>query len=387
MESVPAPKMKILIVGAGIGGLTLAAFLEGSNIEYEIVEKVSDWTHQGYSLSIWNNGRNILKKLGLADIFDACGKRIQMYYIYDGKGKLLRKYSLKHFYSDYGMALTLTSRKDLHDWLMGKVDASKITMNVSVNGITKSGGKMNVDFTNGRSKQYDLVVGADGIHSKVRDLVFKEYIVHSSKWRVWYMWVDNKYRSEAAVTEYIEPGEFISLFDSGENTLAIIVAEHHNVLWDDPHGRIERLKKSFVDETALVPQMFESLKDVDINPADLLRVHLKTWTKDEVVLLGDAAHGFGPYAGIGGSMALEDGYVLAGELMRVSDTYSLPTALKNYEEQRRKRTGIARRLSAKMRVWAVIKSKVLRKLVNLVVPFVPERVLVNDYYALLKEEI
>ena len=68
--------MKILIVGAGIGGLTLAAFLRDSNIEYDIVEKAPDWSHQGYSLSLWNNGRNILRKLDLAEKFDSCGTRI-----------------------------------------------------------------------------------------------------------------------------------------------------------------------------------------------------------------------------------------------------------------------------------------------------------------------
>ena len=57
--------MKILIVGAGIGGLALAAFLNDSNVEYEIVEKSSDWNHQGYSIGLWNNARHILSKLNL----------------------------------------------------------------------------------------------------------------------------------------------------------------------------------------------------------------------------------------------------------------------------------------------------------------------------------
>lgn len=379
--------MKILIVGAGIGGLSLAAFLSEMGIEYEIVEKCADWKHQGYSISIWNNGRHILKKLGLADIFDRSGKRIQNYYIFDGKGKILRTYCLKDFYASYGIALTLISRGDLHDWLMSKVDSSKLTMNMSVETITQSEDKVSVVFTDGKTKEYDLVVGADGIHSRVRNLVFEKDIIGASKWRVWYMWIDNKYRTEASVTEYIEPAEFISLFDSGDKTLAIIATLSNNTIWDDPKGRIERLKKAFKDESVLVPQIFETLKDEDINPADLIHIHLKKWVNNRVILLGDAAHGFEPYGGLGGSMALEDGYVLAGELMQVSQQYPLSKALQNYEIKRKKRVKIAWTLTHKMRVWALIRSRFLRKIINLFVPFFPEKYFVKDYNALMKEEI
>jgi 2-polyprenyl-6-methoxyphenol hydroxylase-like FAD-dependent oxidoreductase len=379
--------MKVLIVGAGIGGLSLAAFLNNEGIEYEIVEKSADWKHQGYSLSIWNNGRHILAKLGLAEIFDKSGKRIQNYYIYDGKGKIIRTYRLEDFYATYGIALTLINRGDLHDWLMSKIDNSKVTMNMSVESIIQMPDKTKVVFTDGSIKEYDLVVGADGIHSKIRNLVFQKDITKVSKWRVWYMWIDNKYRSEAAVTEYIEPAEFISIFDSGDKTLAIIAALSDNVIWDDPKGRIERLKQSFKDETTLVPQIFETLKDEEINPADLIHIRLKTWVNNRVVLLGDAAHGFEPHAGIGGSMALEDGYVLAGELMQVSEKYPLSVALRNYEIKRKKRVEIAWKLTHKMKAWALIRSKFIRRIVNFFIPYFPEWYFVKDYHALMKEEI
>ncbi len=67
-----------------------------------------------------------------------------------------------------------------------------------------------------------------------------------------------------------------------------------------------------------------------------MHINLKNWYKGRVVLLGDAAHGFEPYGGIGGSMALEDGYILASELMQVSREYALSQALKNYETKRKK---------------------------------------------------
>lgn len=379
--------MKILIVGAGIGGLTLAAFLSDSGIEYEIAERSPDWSNQGYSLSLWNNGRNILRKLGLAEIFDGSGTRIKHYYVYDGKGRLLRKYDLAHFYAEYGLALNLIKRKDLHDWLFSKIDETRVTMGLSVESITQDPDKATVLFTDGRSKQYDLVVGADGIHSKVRDICFHDKVMTRAKWRVWWMWVDNKFKTESSVTQYIEPGEFVSLFDSGDKTLAIIASLSKGVAWDDPRGRIERLKRSFKDETLIVPEMFESLRDEEINPADLVHIRLKSLVRDRVVLIGDAAHGFEPHAGIGGSMALEDGYVLAAELMKVTGSYPLDRALKNYETVRKARVTKARRLTAKMEAWGQIRSRLLRRLVNIFIPYFPKTLIVKDYDALLREEI
>ncbi len=379
--------MKILIVGAGIGGLSLAGFLNYSDIEYDIIEKAPDWNHRGYSIALWNNGRNILKKLGLEGEFDTHGQPIHAYHMYTGDGKFLRKVDLNHFYSGYGMALKMVSRSQLHDWLMSKVDEKKIAMSTTVVSILQEGGKNKVVFSDGRMDYYDLVVGADGIHSKVRDLTFHDHVLAKSKMRLWYMWVDNKFKTEASISEYMAAGEFIMLFDTGERTLGVIVAEHHNVVWDDVKGRIERLKKSFKDETQLVPGMFENLKDEDIVPSDLLQVKLKKWHTDNVVLIGDAAHGFGPWAGLGGGMALEDSYILAGELMKISPEYSLDAALKFYNRVRQKRVRRSLSLTHKMGDWAVVRSKVLRKLFDAIVPYFPSRYLVRDFEALLDEEI
>src|SRR5690348_6614057 len=138
--------MRVLIVGGGIAGLTLAAFLERSAIDYEIVEKSPSWDIPGFSLGMWSNGRHILQKLGLADRYDREGVRIAKYRIYTGTGRLLREYNLKDFYVRYGTAYTHIRRAHLHDWLLSKISSIKVFLGDSVLDIKDIGDKVSVTF-------------------------------------------------------------------------------------------------------------------------------------------------------------------------------------------------------------------------------------------------
>jgi 2-polyprenyl-6-methoxyphenol hydroxylase-like FAD-dependent oxidoreductase len=364
--------MKILIVGAGIGGLTLANFLKESSIEFDIIDKAKDWSALGYSIGLWNNGRNILEKLGLSDVFDKHGNRARYYQICDGKGKVLRRYDLSEFYSEYALAYTHISRDLLHTILLERLGKEKISMGTTIDTLNL--------------EKYDLIVGADGIHSKVREKYFGTAFEKFDNWRVWYAWIDAKFKQNNTVTEYIEAGEFIGVFDVGDKALAVLIAPAEHSVWDDVKGRVQRLKGTFKDE-ALFSDVIGNLKDEDIVPTDLSHVEMKDYVCDKAVLLGDAAHGFEPHAGLGASMAMEDGYVLAGELMKVTSEYPLTKALRKYQTVRRKRVRLARKLTNRMRAWAFIKSKLLRQIVNFFVPYIPQSFFTKTYHELLREEI
>src|SRR3989344_2845045 len=117
--------MRILIVGAGVAGLTLASFLRDTEIEYDIVEKVPDWSKQGYLIGIWDSGRDILRKLGLAAVFDKTGAKAHHVSIRTGGGVLVRDIDLSRFYSSYGSAARLLARSDVHAWLLERADSSR----------------------------------------------------------------------------------------------------------------------------------------------------------------------------------------------------------------------------------------------------------------------
>ncbi|MEN9613998.1 MAG: FAD-dependent urate hydroxylase [Candidatus Parcubacteria bacterium] len=378
--------MKILIVGAGIGGLTLAAFLKESSIEYDIVEKANNWNTQGFSIGLWNNGRHILAKLGILDRLEKEGTHIKRYQVRNGKGDLIREYDFFKLYAKYGLSYTQINRAFLHSWLLELVGKENIQLGVQVNSLKDVGHGVEVVLSNGQTHTYDLVVGADGIHSKIRGMIFGSELEKFDNWRVWYAWVDNQFKDEATVTEYVEPGEFIGIFDSCGKTLAVLIAPVEHTVWDDVKGRLGRLSETFKHEVRL-DGFLKGLKDEDVMPTDLSRVTLKKFVKGRVVLAGDAAHGFEPNAGLGASMAMEDGYVLAAELMKVSGTYTIKKAIDRYQDLRRKRVKVARSSTSRMRSWSFIGPRWLRKTVDFFLPFVPQPLFTSQYLKLMKEEI
>lgn len=378
--------MKILIVGGGIGGLTLGAFLQDTAVDFEIVEKAKE-PQGGFMLVMWDNARDILKKLGLADEFDAHGTPIHHYVIKDGKGRLLRDYNLKDFNVAYGGGMMLIVRKELCEWLTSKIDPKKITRGVTVLQVEEKTEGVEVTFSTGETKHYDAVVGADGVHSHIREDLFKKHVESYENWRSWWLWIDRDMSMPATVTEYTEPKEHAVIFSAGSRALAILTAPMNHTVWDTPEGRIERLRTLFKDETAILPELFTQKQDADLLPGDLVQVSMHHWVKGRVALLGDAAHCFGPHSGLGGSMAMEDAYVLAAQLLKVSEAKEIPEAFKRYERIRRPRIRAAKRLNARMRFYRLIKTRLGETVANIVVRYYPESFMVGQYARLLREEV
>ncbi len=377
--------MKILIVGGGIGGLALAGYLRDSNFDYQIIEKHQDWKHEGYSLGLWGNARLMLKKLDLADEFDEYARPFHFLDIRDGTGKMLKHYNLSKFNCETGMAFAHMRRSDLHELLLSRVDESHIKKGVTIVSIQKDiSEKLQVVLSDGSSELYDLVVGADGIHSKVREVLFAPHVEEYSNWRVWWLWSERNTASLSTATEYLEPGMFAMVFDEIDKVLVILATRCDHTLWDDAEGRVERLKKILLNHHISIPLALDKIKSEEILPTDLAVVKLKRWTLKNAVLIGDAAHALEPFSGMGASMALEDAYVLAAQLIQLP--HDLSKALIKYEHIRYARIKKVQKLTSRMRGWMVIESPIVRKIINYFIPIIPESIFVNSYMDLLKKE-
>lgn len=380
--------LKILIVGAGLGGLALAGFLDNCEIEYSIIEKCPEWRHEGFALGLWNNGRHILRKLGLAHWVDENEIAFQSVVVCDGKGNKLRSYNLAHFYAEFGMAYSHIRRADLHHWLLGRA-ARSVRMGISLTSLHEHEDAVRVQLSDGTEERFDLVVGADGVHSTVRSCCFQRALEWYTDWRAWYVWVDRSFARPRVVSQYVAPHECIAVFDEGDKALVVLIAKADHAIWDDAQLRVDRLKLLFKEEPALIPQCLSKAVAEEICPTDLIEISLKHWHTPRVVLLGDAAHGFEPFGGLGGSMALEDAYVLAAQLSKMSkgDRKELSLALDRYETIRKRRVQDARKLTRRMQCWATIESPFWREVVNQLAPIVPESWITKGYFAFMRHEM
>ncbi|MBV8162023.1 MAG: FAD-dependent monooxygenase, partial [Acidimicrobiia bacterium] len=166
---------RVLVVGGGVGGLTLAIALRNRAIEVDLVEQADSWPALGAGLSIQPNGTRILRRLGLDVGVVNRGRVLDRWVFADQRGDLLCEIDLPSLWGDVGPFVGI-ARAALQDALVECVDGVSCRLGTTVASIVDTGAKVDVTFTDGSSGAYDLVVGADGIHSSVRTLTFGEVV-------------------------------------------------------------------------------------------------------------------------------------------------------------------------------------------------------------------
>lgn len=378
--------MRTLIVGAGISGLTLACFLKRhEGFEVDIIDKCSDWAHLGFTLGIWDVGRRVLSKLDLDKNFDRLGRRIHTMRITDRDNKhVINMNHFEDFYKQYESAYTHISRKDLHDLLVAE-SGMNINMCSSPKTISQTKDIVTVEFNDGMVKEYDLVVGADGLHSKVRELIFPRSKIQYTGNRVWFAWVNSKFVQRNTVTEMIYEKTFFNLFDDPTSGCAVLMAKEKPLKFDEVETRIKRLRKHFKGFASPVPEIISTTPPENFTPTDIAYVDSDDWVRNRVVLIGDAAHAMEQYGGIGASMGMEDAYVLSDELIQVGKN-SVAKALRRYTNRRLPRIEIARRQTRNNYWWMTFKFPGVMFIRKHLARLIPIKHFTKGYATLLETE-
>jgi 2-polyprenyl-6-methoxyphenol hydroxylase-like FAD-dependent oxidoreductase len=299
----------------------------------------------------------------------------------------MRLYSFDEFRKKYGMGRVQVHRKDLHEQLMHAASGTKIRLGTTVESITETEDKIKVQFSDKTEGEYDLVIGADGVKSRVRDLVFGSGFVHFADWRAFFFWTSQRPEIPQGVFEMIEHGAFCGIFaEMGNQSLVVLAIPAEHATFDNPEDRLLRLQQYFKDFSWQLPEIMKPLKAEDLLPTDIAFVIMDQWVKGRVALIGDAAHAMEPFAGMGSSMALEDAYVLADELSK-TDSANIPQALLRYQERMRKRIEIARRQTRSIWWWTKIQSRIICTLRNLLMPYFPIKHFTKGYDYLLNRDV
>ncbi len=343
---------KVLIVGGGIGGLSLGIALRRGGIEADIVELQKEYNVYGVGIIQQANALRALDALGVADEAIRRGSPYGLVRMCAPTGFQFGEAGtppLGRFPSHNGI-----SRKILHDVLYEAAVANGVhfRMGLTVSEIENEGALVNVKFTDGMEGQYKLVVGADGIHSKVRGLVFGEQkptYIGSSVWRYAFP------RHPNLDTGYIFFGRKakVGLIPMTADTMYMFVVSAEGD--DNPHFYTHELIPRLKAHLAGFPvQMIRDVVEQITDPKGVIYRPLETlmmpapWYKNRVVLLGDAVHATIPQLGSGAALAIEDAVVLA-ELLQTDDR--LETILEHYMQRRYNRCNMVVEASNTLAQW------------------------------------
>lgn len=339
--------------------MTLAALLRRQGKAPVVIDRRPDDADLGYALALWPHGSRVLHALGVHEAFVAESEPMLRYTLRDGRGRLIFSSEMPESIKRFG-TLGCISRPDFIGLLGRALDGVEVRDGISLDTLSQASSAIDVRLTDGAEASFDLVIGADGIHSRVRGLLFGRLPERDTGWGCFVWWGDSRLAAEGETTERVGAGSFLGTYPCRER-LCIIAGAPIDVLQpDDPDGRTERLEALLAPYEIPVRDLLASLPG-DADPLFLWRmadVRAPRWVEGRVALVGDAAAAFLPTAGIGASMALESAAVLADELSRADSTY-LTNALDLYVKRRRGRVEAAQDQSRRLARVMFLRSRPL----------------------------
>jgi 2-polyprenyl-6-methoxyphenol hydroxylase-like FAD-dependent oxidoreductase len=338
-----ASVQNVLVVGGGIGGLVGALALRQRGIAVEIVEVNPKWDVYGVGIIVQANALRALAAVGLADRVLAAGSGISGLRFHDSDGNVLHDVPQPPLAGpEYPPSCALT-RPRLHAILQETVrDAgAQVRLGVTVAQIEQTGEAAEVTFTDGTAGRYDLVVGADGLRSSVRELVFgREPQPAFVGQMVWRCNVPRPPEVEQMQMFFGKSGNKAGFVPLAPDLMYIFLTEKPR-----PGAQLRipeaQLAEAFRLRLAEFGGPVAAVRDRDItDPAQIVYRPFEDillpapWHRGRVVLIGDAVHAMSAHVAQGAAMAIEDAVVLAEEL---AARPALAEALQGYTERRYER--------------------------------------------------
>jgi 2-polyprenyl-6-methoxyphenol hydroxylase-like FAD-dependent oxidoreductase len=316
--------MRVGIVGGGLAGLSLAGLLEQAGCEYTVIEQASEWQRLGYGIGLWSDGIQVLNELGVDDTAYEYGEPLDSVAVRSPGGKKLTEYV---FAVEGRTPFIVIHRADVHKALRDAVPTEHICMDATPTTITEHGEKVVVTLQNGEEEQFDVLVGADGVHSTVRDQCFDGNHVRNTNIHVWSFWEPDGIDVPDTTTSMWSPGtEVLATSINGRGLINI--ATHRK-----PEASTDQLLERTAEEMGwILPDAVAAVDEDKLFHDTITAVKPFDWTSNRVVLVGDAAHAVDPISGMGASLALQDASALATAIT-ANET---PTAiLDTYTDERR----------------------------------------------------
>jgi FAD-dependent urate hydroxylase len=344
----PAPQwpLRVLVVGAGVGGLSVARGLLRDGHDVTVFEQRPEVRAGGGAVTIWSNGETVLRQLGVD--MEGAGQELSTVRVMTSTGRPMTTLDLAAIVSRMGAPVRMVPRRVVLARLLEGFPAERIRCGKSVVGVTDGSRGVRLDFADGSSVDGDLVIGADGLHSKVRDIVGAQHAEPTG----WCSWQG-----------------LATLPDGADRRVAFVIVGRHGNLglwpaggsevqwWFDlpwspgfvrPERPIEVIRANFTGWSELVDEVLATLTDEHLarSPYPHFRHPVPGPGRGAVTLLGDAAHTMPPTLAQGTNQALLDTMVLCKAISGIRDGDDVSGALRWYEKTRRHRVAAVSRVAS-----------------------------------------
>jgi FAD-dependent urate hydroxylase len=329
-------RRRVLVVGGGIAGLALAPMLARTGIAVEVIEREPAWRHAGTGIYLPGNAVRALRVLGLEPEVASRAVEIARQRFRDHRGRLLFEVDVAELWAAVGPCLAV-HRAELHALLREAAGDVPIRIGLAVERLAQRDGIVSVEFSDGTSGEYDLVVGADGIHSAVRRLTFGPTAVPRPVGQVGWRFLAPRPAEVSTWSVMLGRGTaLLTLPLPGDRLYCycdVVSAHDDDTPERGPAERLSELFAEFAEPAATLLGALEAAAEIHVSTIE--EVALDRWVDGRVVLIGDAAHATSPNMAQGAAMALEDALVLADCLRRIP---AIPDAIATFQARRRPRT-------------------------------------------------
>jgi 2-polyprenyl-6-methoxyphenol hydroxylase-like FAD-dependent oxidoreductase len=337
--------MTTLIVGGGIGGLSLARELARRGLPATVLEKTPELMPIGAGIIMNPNAMRVLERNGLADEVRRESWPYLLRETCDQHGHTLALRDYRPLYDAEKLSRgALVHRAHLLEVLLRSVPPEAIRFGTVLNDIEILPDRVRIMTDSGETLEADLLVGADGIRSEVRRRLFGDVRPLYMGYRSHRFVVDNTARIDHFM-DFLGRGQRIGLVPISKSRLYVWTTFNSPGERPPAFAGIEEFRRCFAQFTdARVKRVFAALASLDeVITTDVEEIRMRRWIGERAALLGDAAHAMTPNIGQGAGMAMEDAAVLAEALAGAPG--DLSKALQRYAARRGPRVELVMRVS------------------------------------------